>query len=266
MKRFLNKALAFLALGVILGACDKYEIDDHAEPVTSGAKVKFYHNSQDSPMLNYYFNGQQITAAAPVTTTNLQRGIAYNTTGLNAVYPVVGYANVEAGTYAAKVIVPAGSGTTTPAPNTELVSAAKEIKLDNGANYSIFAINKLASVETLVLKDEFAPADANKAQVRFVNTMVGAPTNYDLVYVRTDVTPNVTVTVGSNIGFKGFTGFVDLAPGSYSWYIFPAGTTSAYTSGSVTLTTGRVYTHLTRGNHVATVTSSTPVVSITANR
>lgn len=265
MKRFLNKAIAILALGAVFGACDKYEIDDHAMPANSGAKVKFYHNSQDSPMLNYFFNGTQVTSAVP-TSANLQRGLAYSTTGLNAVYPVVGYANVDAGTYAAKAIVAAGSGTTTPEPNSELTSAAKEIKLDNGAHYSVFAINRLASLETLVLKDEFAAADANKSQVRFVNTMVGAPTNYDLVYVKTDVTPNVTVAVATNISFKGFTGFIDLAPGSYTWYIYPTGTTTTYTSGSVTLTAGRVYTHLTRGNHVATVTSSTPVVTITANR
>lgn len=265
MTKFINRALAVLALGFVLGACDKYEIDDHAAPLASGSLVKFYHNSQDSPMLNFYLNDKQVTAAAP-TSTNLQRGLAYSSTGLSAVYPVSGYANVASGDFALKTIVPAGSGTTNPAPNTEITSAATTVKFEEKASYSVFAFNKLASLETLVIKDELPATNESKAHMRFVNTMVGAPVNYDLVLVRTDVTPNVSTVVASNVAFKGFTGFTELAPGTYTWYIYPTGTSTTYASGSITLIGGRAFTLLTRGNHVATVTSSTPVVTVTANR
>lgn len=266
MKRIVIKAYFFLIAGLVLSACDKFEVDDHAVPVTGGANVKFYHTSQTAPMLNFYLNEQQVTAGASPTAAGLLRGLAYNTTGLNTAYPTLGYAVVAPGDYTLHVIVPEGSGTTTPAPNAEITSAAQNVKLEDKANYSIFAVNTLENLETLVVKDELPAVSPAQTHIRFVNTMVGAPANFDVELVQTDVTPNVTTRLASDMAFKGYTSFASLPAGSYTYRLYLTGSTTVYYTGTTTLVDGKVYTFLTRGNYAATLASSTPAISITANR
>jgi hypothetical protein len=265
MKRVFKNTFAVLATVLALSACEKYEIDDHAEPTTAGARVKFYQNSQDATMVNFILNDMRVTGATP-STSNLLRGLAYNTSGLNSTYPTLGYANVASGDYALKVVVPEGSGTTIPAPGSEYTSAAAQVKLDDMTSYSMFLLGRAASLETLVLKDNIPAAVAGKVHVRFVHTMASAPSNFDVKFTKTDVTPNETNILATNVAMKGATEFVEMPAGTYTYVISPTGTSTVYATGSLTLGTGRVYTMSLRGNYVATITASTPVLSVTINR
>jgi hypothetical protein len=254
MKNLATKTLALLASGFFLGACEKNAIDEHYEPVSSGAQIKMIHAAQEAPMVNMYLGSEKLTALAP-TTAGVITGLSYSGT---AVFPAtLGYANVPGGNYNVQII-----DTTSAKGKADVVSTAAAT-LNDGTSYSAFLIGKAGAFETLVVEDKLPAANHTKAYIRFVNVMVDAPANFDVKAVRkaTVDAPEVVTVVGTDVAYKGNTAYVEIDPGTYDFPIYVAGSATPYTTMTgVAPTGGRVYTLYTRGNYTATPAVSNRVL------
>jgi predicted dinucleotide-utilizing enzyme len=120
--------------------------------------------------------------------------------------------------------------------------------LDAGVRYSVLAVNDLANIEPLVLTDE-PRSIATEARVRIVHA---SPTAGAVdIYVTapgTDITS--VLPAFANVPFKGETGYVPLAPGSYDIRVTPAGVPSvvAIAVDALPLAGGDVLTAIARDN------------------
>jgi len=112
--------------------------------------------------------------------------------------------------------------------------------LDVDVNYTVFAANVVASIETVVLTDDLSAPASGKAHVRFVHLSPDAPT--------VDITTDAGATVFDNIAFKGSTAFTPLDAGTYSLEVRDeSGTTTVLALGDITFTNGKIYTVFARG-------------------
>jgi len=268
MKNILNKTLAILAAGMLLGACEKNELPELTEPLdtTVDAKMKFFFHSQDAPKALFTLSGIRVTAAAP-TAGGVVQGKAYG-----SIYPNNNYAEVPIGTHTLEAIDPADS-TSEGRPR---VLTSIQVSLEAGKSYSAYLVGSTAmsNLETFYIEDKLPPEDHTSIWWRFVHTMVGTPwSGVDVYAIRsavaaTETTPEQPVEVyslGTNIPYKGHGEYVRLNPGTYTWKIFPTGTVTPETAKTATpyisqsfaiASLGRVYTHQIRGTYQgATLTS-----------
>lgn len=266
MKNILNKTLALLLTGFMLGACEKNELPELTEPLDTSvdAKMKFFLHAEDAPRTLFTLSGIKVTAS-PTTTAGAVQGLAYK-----SIYPNNNYAEVPTGTHTLEVINPIDS-TSEGRPR---VLASTQVSLEAGKSYSAYLVGTVAdnNLETFYIEDKLPPEDYTSIWWRFVHTMVGTPWNVDVYVIRsaepeTEKTPAVPVEVyvlGKNIPFKGAGEYVQLRPGTFTWKVFPAGTVTEeeaitakpYISQSFALASlGRVYTTQIRGKYAGTTTS-----------
>ncbi|WP_461490520.1 DUF4397 domain-containing protein [Pontibacter sp. HJ8] len=250
MKKIFLKTLAVLSLGFIFGSCEENAIPERTEYVTSGAMIRFSHASQEAPMVNFYLNDNKVSAKAP-TLTNRETGLSWNSTLANTIHPATyGYVNVPAGDYTLSVI------DTTTIPGTKAlrknVVVSAPVKLDEKLFYTSYLVGKLDNLELLTVKDELPNPDYKVAYIRFVNGMPGAPANFDVVAKRTLPTTE-TLNLATNVAYKGVTGYMAVAPGTYDLALFLNGSPTAYTTWtSGVIQAGKVYTFYTKGNYTTT--------------
>ncbi len=246
MKNIAIKSFAILTAGFLLGACEKNTIEEHYAPTTAGAHVKMIHAAQEAPMVNMYFGNEKITALAPVVTTTdtIVTGLSYAGT---AVFPAsYGYANVPAGSYEVQMI-----DTTSKRGSADVISKTSAT-LNDKTPYTAFLIGKLGAFETIVVEDKLPEGDYTKAYIRFVNVMADAPA-FDVKAVnKATADAPAPVEVGTNVAYKGSTGYVAIVPGTYDFPIYVAGSSTPYTTMTgVAPSAGRVYTFYTRGVYTA---------------
>ena len=254
MRKIFNRAILFLAAGLMLGACDKNEIPEVALPVGEGAQVKFFFQAEDAPRANFYLDNNKVTGVAAATSGQVL-GNAYA-----SVYPSNAYALLPAGSFNLSVI-----DTMTTGKGKADVLFSTPVTLENGKNYSAYLVGTKPNFETFLIEDKLPPADHTKIWWRFVNTMAKIPFAVDAYAVRAAIPatgnrpaePMEIVELGKNIGFKQHSQYVQLKTGVYTFKVFPSGTTydpattKPYIENSVTLASlGRVYSTQIRGTYV----------------
>ena len=176
------------------------------------ANVLVAHASPDAPGVDLLIDNSKVNSAALTFPAN------------------TGYLQVETGTRNVKVNV---TGTSTTVINADLA-------LEEGKNYSVFAVNAVANIEPLVLVDDLTAPASGKAHVRFVHLSPDAPA--------VDVALDGGAVVFSNTAFKGSTAFTPLDAGAYDLEVRVAGTTTvALDLPSITLQAGKIYTVFAKG-------------------
>ncbi len=176
------------------------------------ANVLVAHASPDAPGVDLLIDNSKVNSAALTFPAN------------------TGYLQVETGTRNVKVNV---TGTSTTVINADLA-------LEEGKNYSVFAVNAVANIEPLVLVDDLTAPASGKAHVRFVHLSPDAPA--------VDVALDGGAVVFGNKAFKGSTAFTPLDAGAYDLEVRVAGTTTvALDLPSITLEAGKIYTVFAKG-------------------
>ncbi|MBK9097183.1 MAG: DUF4397 domain-containing protein [bacterium] len=207
--RNLILALAVSITAFTFVGCDDEE--DPMQPVPSNSSTMVIHASPDAP-------GVDILVDNTVAGTNLT--YLQNTP----------YLTLPSGTRNIKVNV-TGTATTVIEGN---------INFEKDKSYSIFAVNSVASIEPLVLEDNLAAPASGKAHVRFIHLSPDAPA--------VDITLADGTVVFGNVAFKGYTAFTPLDAGTYNLQVRLAGTSTVVLDlGSITLTSGDIYTAYARG-------------------
>lgn len=239
MNRILNRTVAVLAAGLMLGACEKNAIDDHNVPVEAGAMLKMVHAAEDAPMVNLYLNNQKISAIAP-TTDGTPLGLSYART---AVFPVSsGYANVPSGSANIQLLDTVG------ARGISVMVASQNISLNEQGSYTTFLVGKAGAFEALVVEDDLPRMNYTKSYIRFVNAMIDAPTGFDVKVNLKE--PATSTQIGTNVAYKGHTDYAEMEPGTYDFPIYLNGMETAYTTvTNIAPVAGRVYTLYMRGNY-----------------
>lgn len=150
-----------------------------------------------------------------------------------------GFLSVPAATYNVKVVP---TGTTTPA----VINA--DVTLEKSKSYSVLAVNKLASIEPLILENDTRPV-STEAKLRIVHASPTAGlVDLYLVAPSTDIS-NVEPNF-SGVDFKAETGYLSVAEGDYDVIVTAKGSkTPAIGPAAIKLSNGGIYTIIARDNN-----------------
>lgn len=208
----MKSAIATLSFLTLFASCKKNE----DAPVVEEATVMIKHASPDAPAVDILVDGTKINTA-PVTFNS-------NT----------GYIKIKAGARNIR-INSAGTTTTVINANTTLVK---------DKNYSIFAANRLATIEPVVVEDNLTTPATGKAHVRFIHLSPDAPA----VNI---VAGTSTTNLFSTVAFKTTTSFTAVdataAGTAVTLNVRNASNNAAVLSVPVTLVAGKIYTIVARG-------------------
>ncbi len=202
-----------LMLGVLGGA---WAETPTATAMAAGAPLlRIVHASSDAPAIDAYLNGQRVVTAPQ----------------FGAVTP---YTTVPAGGATLQALA-AGAGAG------GVAFLATTVDLREGGAYTIVAADRLKQMAPVVLDDTLGAASDGQAHVRLVHVSPDAPPVADVAVVGGPV-------VARNLPFKGATGYLTVAPGSYAFEIRPAGTTQALaTTPALTVEANRSYSAFVMG-------------------
>lgn len=221
IKRINAITIASLFGAIILSGCEK---DDEAP---AQARVLVTHASPDAPGVDLLVDDQKVNSAALTFPSN------------------TGYLAVNSGTRNIKVNA---AGTSTSVINANLT-------LEANKNYSVFAVNRLATIEAVVLEDNLATPAAGKAHIRVVHLSPDAPA------VNIGIAGS-SANVFTNLAFKGATAFTPVDAGTYNFEIRLASNNAvALAIPSTVLTAGKIYTIFARG-FVAPPTGNTNTLNV----
>lgn len=201
-----------MALLVLLAACNPDDEEFVSEPVKV-AYVSIYHAAPNAPAFDIAVDGRVINQN-PFDYT------AYS-----------GYLNFFTGNRAISF----------HSINADNALIDTTFNFEDGKAYSLFAINQVSGVGTLLVVDSAAsPAEGN-AMVRFINLSPDAP-SFDLS------TGSSTDPLFAGKAFKEATQFEEVSSGTYTFDVKGAGGTEALLSAKdVEILPGRFYTIITRG-------------------
>jgi LPXTG-motif cell wall-anchored protein len=200
MRKIFSMALALvLALG-LFGA---------ASAQSGDARIRVVHASPDAPAVDVYANGNKVLSNVTF-------------------FAASDYLSVPAGSYKLQVVV-AGETDLSKA----VIDATADLKA--GMDYTVAAVNAVASIEPLVLMDNNAAPAAGKAHVRFVHASPDAPA----VDIRVKGGPKLY----SNVSFKGTGDYTPVDAGTYDLEVTAAGSDTVVKEiPGVKLEAGTVYT------------------------
>lgn len=193
---------------------DNAESRDQAEanhPAWRLPRVQFVHASPDAPGVDIYLGRTKVVR-------NL--GFSSNT----------GYKRVFPGNRRVRV----------NATGTDVTVIDASVRLRLGTTYSVFAANRVATIEPLVLEDDLTRPAKGKAHVRFIHLSPDAPA--------VDVAVTGGPVVFGNKSFKDYTAFTPLPAGEYDLEVRVAGTsTVALPLPGIVLEEGKIYTVFAKG-------------------
>ena len=212
MHRFIRCGLVMILACLFSGVGGSALVGRAAAP---DPLLRIVHASSDAPAIDVYVNGQRVTTAP-------------------AFAAVTPYTVVPAGAASVQVLA-AGAG---PGGQTFL---STNLDLLPGEAYTIVAADRVGQMAPVVLTDTRAQAADGQAHVRLVHVSPDAPPVADVAVVGGPV-------IARNLPFKGATGYLTVAPGSYAFEIRPAGTTQALaTTPTLTLEADRSYSAFVMG-------------------
>jgi len=200
--------LLTLVLGVLGGATG-------GRAAAPAPLLRIVHASSDAPAIDVYVNGQKVTTAPQ----------------FGAVTP---YTTVPVGAASVQVLA-AGAG---PGGQTFLTT---NLDLRDGEAYTVVAADRVGQMAPVILTDTRDAAADGQAHVRLVHVSPDAPPVADVAVVGGPV-------VARNLPFKGATGYLTIAPGTYAFEIRPAGTAQALaTTPALALEADRSYSAFVMG-------------------
>ena len=208
-KKTLLTGIVLAALPILMISCSD---DDNPAASNAKANVMVVHASPNAPAVDLLVDN--VVAGS---------GLAFPSN--------TAYLPVDAGARNVKVNV-AGTGTT-------VIDA--DLSLTASTNYSVFAVDSVSKISTVVLTDNLATPAAGKAHVRFVHLSPNAPS------------VNITLTNGTivfgNKAFKQATDFTPLDAGTYDLQVRDAATnnTVVLSLPGITLAAGKIYTVFAKG-------------------
>jgi hypothetical protein len=260
--------IAALLISTLVFACKKNGIHEIETVKTDGAaQVKFYNFGINSPTVNFYANGNKISAIVSATGAEAATGIAYG-----SVFPATNYSLLSGGAYTFTGIVPALAAVSA---NAEVVNIKGSI--ENGKFYSVYScgiLNTVANTLDGFIVEDKIPAEAatpaTVANVRFVNTISNGTAGFDLIAKNT--TTLTEVVVATNVSYKGASEFAQIPAGVYELYArytgSPANIISRSGTSTVSFIKGRTYTVSSRGDVTVTGTTAInrPFLDNTSNR
>lgn len=207
-KRRTVTGLCCAALIVFLSSC--LDDDNTTEPIPLGY-VSIYHAAPDAPPLDIMVDDRRVNT----------QPFGYS--------DYSGYLNFYTGSRKVKF-----SSVNAANPLIDTVFDVAE-----GKAYSIFVINRLANIETLVVQDSAGAPAAGKAMVRFVQLSPDAPA--------IDVA-DANGTLFTNTSFKQATAFTEVDAKTYSFDVKSAADEQVLvTAKDVVIQAGGFYTIVTRG-------------------
>lgn len=216
-----------VSLGAVLGLALVLAVPVFA---AGGPRVRAVHASPDAPAVDVWVDGSKAFADAPF------KGIT-------------SYAELSQGMHNFQ-IVPAGA--------TAPVVIEADLDLQNNTDYTIVALNELASIEPLVLVDNNALPEAGKAHVRFVHASPDAPA------VDIAVAGGGPVLFGG-VAFKGVGDYLPVDAGTYDLEARISGTEAvALSLPGITLQEGTVYTVYAMGFAGGSAPALTAAISVDA--
>ena len=193
----------------LFSSCDE---DDDGTTAHQHANVLVTHASPDAPGVDLLVDDTKVNSAALTYPNN------------------TGYLEVKAGTRNVKVNV---TGTSTTVINANL-------DLTADMNYSVFAVDSVASISALVITDDLSAPASGKAHVRFIHLSPNAPA--------VDVAVDGGSVVFGDYEFKEYSAFTPLDAGSYDLEVRLAGSsTVALDLDPITLEAGKIYTVYAKG-------------------
>ncbi|PZR32304.1 MAG: hypothetical protein DI538_19725 [Azospira oryzae] len=207
----LKSWIALIVLIPILSSCLK---SSDPVPVTPTSYASFYHGSPDTGGLDILLDGTKLNSTA----------FAYGNYS--------GYASFEVGANTFR-FTPTGSTT-----------GLKEttFNFENGKLYSIFIINNLANLETMMVRDTAtALSSSGKAGIRLVHLSPDAPE----INIYTTGS-NAKLLFGSR-QFKTATDFTEIDANVYTFDIKTSDGTKLATVENMSFASGRYYTLVVRG-------------------
>jgi hypothetical protein len=142
-------------------------------------------------------------------------------------------------------VPPAPYNVKVTAANTTTAVINANVTLQPATSYTVMAVNNLASIEPLIATDD-PRRIATAAKLRVIHASPAAA-NVD-IYVTSPGAPIATLQPTlAGVAFKANSGFLQLAPGSYTVTVTPAGTrTPAIGPVDITLEAGGIYTAIAR--------------------
>lgn len=214
MKLFKLSFLFLLISSLFLMSCEE-DSKSVTGPTTmsSTTKVRVVHTSYDAPAVDILIDNA-------VAISNIMYG------------ETSGYAEINEGTRNIKV---------TPAGATTPVVIEADINFATDKEYSIYAVNALASIEAVVSEDSRA-ANSNKAKIRFLHASPDAPA------VDIKIGSGSGPAAFSNASFKDITNYIEVDAGSYTFAVTPTGSTSeVVVFDPISVSNGMVYTVIAHG-------------------
>ena len=208
MLKKISYSILVMASALLFNACTKEEAT-----VPETAQLMVVHTSPDAPGVDLLVDNATVNTT-PLTFPN-------NT----------GYLNVFSGTRNLKVNV---AGTTTTVINADVAFATNTAQ-------TLFAIDSVSKISTLLLNDDLTAPAAGKAHVRFVHLSPDAPA-VDIALA------GGGAVVFPNVAFRGNTSFTPLDAGTYNLEVRVAGTsTVALPLNGIALEAGKIYTVFAKG-------------------
>jgi hypothetical protein len=188
-------------------------VDLKAEAPAEKSRVLVVHASPDAPAVDLFVDGTKVNTAALEYPKN------------------TGYLDLTAGKR--KIEVKA-------APDNSIVAISAELDFMAGKNYSLFAINVLASIEPLRLEDDLTAPAAGKAHVRFVHLSPDAPA--------VDVAVKGGANLFTNSKFKDASAFTPVDAGTYDLEVkLNQGGTVVLPLNGIKIDEGKIYTFFAKG-------------------
>jgi hypothetical protein len=214
IKKIMNRTtfqfalFSLFTLTALFSSCSK---DELANPIQSKATIMAIHASPDAPGVDILVDNAIIKSAL--------------------VYPQnTPYVSLDAGSRNIKVNV-AGS-------SNSVINAT--LNLVSGKNYSLFAVDSVSKISSVLLQDDLTTPATGKAHVRFVHLSPNAPA--------VDIAVTGGAVVFPNIAFKGSTAFAPLTAGTYQLEVRLANTSNVVLLlPNVVLGNGKIYTVFAKG-------------------
>ncbi len=179
------------------------------------ARIRVIHSSPDAPAVDVYANGNKVLSDVPFPASS-------------------GYLTVPAGAYTFEVFV-AGAD---PAADAAVLTIPAE--LEAGTDYTVVALNEVASIEAAVFVDDNSAPAAGKAHISVIHAGPDAPA--------VDVAVAGGPVLVSDLALTEGAGPLPVDAGTYDLEIRPAGTTDvALAVPGVVLEEGYIYTFIATG-------------------
>lgn len=227
------RTLAALACCAGLTACDKNAVQTISAPAPTAA-VKFYNFSSGAPSLNFYADGNKLTAVSSTSGTESTSGTAFGSVAAGGLYSAI-----DPGQHTL-------SGRITATTDNGVSIVSVPTTLADGKYYSFYTsglYNTTTKQSDWFMVEDPIPAatDFANTMVRFVNAMYTA-TGPLTLWAKNTVTGD-SVSVGGPVAYKAAGTFVTMPGAVYDLTARYTGSNTAVLSRTgVSFNAGRVYT------------------------